>query len=128
MAPNKKILVVEDSNDQRELLVRILNHLGYDVLEADSGTAAIKQASDAHPDVILMDVCLPEMTGDEISARLKANPGTRNIPVIFTTAFLVQVLKSRAPFADASEILQKPFSLTALREVLDRYLSTDDNE
>jgi len=49
------------------------------------------------PDIILMDVYSPEMTGDEISARLKANPATRDIPVVFTTGLLVEVLKDRAP-------------------------------
>jgi CheY-like chemotaxis protein len=128
VARNKKILVVEDNNDQRELLVKILNHLGYDVIEADSGTAAINHASEAHPDIILMDIYLPEMTGDEITARLKANPATRDIPVIITTAFLLQVLKNRAPFAGAAEILQKPFSITTLREILDRHLSTEESK
>jgi two-component system cell cycle response regulator DivK len=120
---NKKILVVEDNNDQRELLMKILNHFGYDVIEAGSGTAAINQASDAHPDIILMDMNLPEMTGDQIAACLKANPATRDIPVVFTTAFLLQALKNRARFAGTAEILQKPFSLITLREILDRYLS-----
>jgi CheY-like chemotaxis protein len=128
VARNKKILVVEDNDDQRELLVQILNHFGYDVIEAGSGSAAINRASEVHPDIILMDVYLPEMTGDEITARLKANPATRDIPVVFTTAFLVQVLKNRAPFAGAAEILQKPFSLTTLRKILDRYLSTDESK
>jgi two-component system cell cycle response regulator DivK len=125
MARKKKILVVEDNNDQRELLVQILNHFGYDVIEAGSGTTAISQASEAHPDIILMDINLPEMTGDEITARLKTNPATRGIPVVFTTAFLVEILKNRAPFAGTAEVLQKPFSLTTLREILDRYLSDD---
>jgi CheY-like chemotaxis protein len=128
VARNKKILVVEDNDDQRELLVQILNYFGYDAIEAGSGIAAITQASEAHPDIILMDVYLPGMTGDEITARLKANPATRDIPVVFTTAFLVQVLKNRAPFAGATEILQKPFSLTTLRKILDRYLSTDEGK
>lgn len=121
-------MVVEDNDDQRELLVRILNHFGYDVIEAGSGTAAINRASEVHPDIVLMDVYLPEMTGDEVIARLKANPATRGIPVVFTTAFLVQVLKNRAPFAGAAEILQKPFSLITLRKILDRYLSTDESK
>jgi CheY-like chemotaxis protein len=71
-------LVVEDNNDERKLLVKILNHFGYDVIEAGSGIAAINQASEAHPDLILMDIYLPEMTGEEITGRLKANPVTRD--------------------------------------------------
>ncbi|HXV82733.1 MAG TPA: response regulator [Candidatus Binatia bacterium] len=124
---DKKILVVEDNEEQRELLLKILNHFGYDVMEAASGIAAINQASEAHPDIILMDVYLPEMTGDEITARLKANPATRHIPVIITGAFPVQD-EIHARFAGAAEILQKPFSLTTLKEILDRYLSTDESK
>jgi CheY-like chemotaxis protein len=123
VARNKKILVVEDNSDERELLVKILNHFGYDTIEADSGTAAINQASEANPDIILMDVYLPEMIGDEITARLKANPGTQDIPVIIMSGFLEQGVKNR-PLARASEILPKPFSLTTLRKILDKYLST----
>jgi CheY-like chemotaxis protein len=128
VAPNKKILVVEDNSDLRELLIRILTHFGYETIEAGSGTEAINQASVAHPDIILMDIYLPETTGDKITARLKANPATRDIPVVFATAFLVEVLKDRAPFAGAAEILQTPFSLTTLREILDKYLSTDESK
>jgi CheY-like chemotaxis protein len=68
---------VEDNNDCRELLEKLVNCFGYDVIKAGSGTEAITQASEKHPDLILMDICLPEMIGDEITARLKANPATR---------------------------------------------------
>ena len=80
-----------------------------------------------HPDLILMDVCLPDMTGDEITARLKANPATRDIPVIIITAFQERGAKNHALDAGAAEILEKPFSLTMLRGILDRYLSTDES-
>lgn len=117
---------MEDNNDCRELLEKLVNCFGYDVIKAGSGTAAITQASEKHPDLILMDICLPEMTGDEVTARLKANPGTRDIPVIITTAFQERGVINRALDAGAAEILPKPFSLTMLRRILDRYLSTDE--
>jgi CheY-like chemotaxis protein len=56
VARNKKILVVEDNNDWRELLVKILNHFGYDVIEAGSGGDAIDKTLEMHPDLILMDI------------------------------------------------------------------------
>lgn len=121
----KKILVVEDNNDFGELLAKLLDHFGYDVIHAGSGIAAINQASETRPDLILMDICLPEMPGDEITACLKAHPATRNIPVIITTAFQERGVANRARDAGAAEILRKPFSLTKLREILDRYLATD---
>jgi two-component system cell cycle response regulator len=121
----KKILVVDD-NDLGELLAEFLNRFGYDVIKAGSGKAAINQASEKQPDLILMDIGLPEMTGDEITARLTANPATRDIPVIIITAFLEPVVTKRALDAGAAEILRKPFSLTRLRGILETYLSTDE--
>ena len=77
MIPRKRILLVEDNNDFGELLAKLLDRFGYDVIQAGSGVAAINQASEQQPDLILMDICLPDMTGDEITARLKSNPATR---------------------------------------------------
>ena len=117
---------MEDNNDFGELLAKLLDRFGYDVIQAGSGVAAINQASEQQPDLILMDICLPDMTGDEITARLKSNPATRDIPVIIITAFQERDVTNRALDAGAVEILQKPFSLTMLRGILDRYLSTDE--
>jgi two-component system, cell cycle response regulator DivK len=122
----KKILLVEDNNECRELLEKLVNCFGYDVIKAGSGTEAITQASEKHPDLILMDICLPEMIGDEITARLKANTATRDIPVIIITAFQERDVTNRALHAGAAEILPKPFRLTMLRGILDRYLSSDE--
>jgi CheY-like chemotaxis protein len=119
---------VEDNNDFGELLAEILNRFRYDVIQAGSGIAAINQASEKQPDLILMDICLPDMTGDEITARLKANLVTRDIPVIIITAFQEPGVTNRALDAGAAEILRKPFSLTMLRGILDRYLSTDERK
>jgi CheY-like chemotaxis protein len=123
VARRQKILVVEDNEDGRELLAKFINCLGYDSIEADSGREAIAKAFEMQPDLILMDICLPDITGDEITARLKANPATREIPVIITTALLERTVRSRALYAGAAEILEKPFSIPKMRKVLDRYLT-----
>jgi CheY-like chemotaxis protein len=120
----KKILIVEDNNDARDLLVTVINHFGYDAIEADSGREAIGKAFEMQPDLILMDICLPEILGDKIIARLKANPATRDVPVIVTTALLEGTARNHALHAGAAEILEKPFSITTIREVLDRHLTT----
>jgi CheY-like chemotaxis protein len=122
VAPRKRILIVEDDNDGRNLLASFINRLGYDAIEADSGREAIGKAFEMHPDLILMDIYLPDITGDEITARLKANPVTRDIPVIITTALLERTAKNRALHAGAAEILEKPFSIPTMLEVLDRHL------
>jgi two-component system, cell cycle response regulator len=118
----KEILIVEDNNDSRDLLAKFINRLGYDAIEADSGKEAIGKAFEVHPDLILMDISLPDITGDKIIARLKADPATRDIPVIITTALLERTARNHALHAGAAEILEKPFSITTLREVLDRHL------
>ncbi len=128
MARRKKILIVEDNNDCRDLFVQLVNRLGYDAIEAVSGMEAIGLASKLHPDLILMDLNLPEMGGVEATARLKANPSTKGIPLIISTAFHEGVYKNRALSAGAEEILEKPFSLTMLRELLGRYLTTDSEK
>ncbi|PYR96397.1 MAG: hypothetical protein DMG16_27940, partial [Acidobacteria bacterium] len=95
MARRKKILIVEDNNDCRELFVQLVNRLGYDTIEAVSGTGVINLASKLHPDLILMDLNLPEMGGGEATARLKANRSTKDISVIISTAFHDGVYKNR---------------------------------
>jgi CheY-like chemotaxis protein len=122
VARRKEILIVEDNKDERDLLAKVISIFGYDAIEADSGKEAIGKAFEVHPDLILMDICLPDITGDWIIARLKANPATRDIPVIITTALLERTARNHALHAGAAEILEKPFSILTLREVVDRHL------
>jgi CheY-like chemotaxis protein len=125
VARRKKILIVEDNKDCRDLLAKFINRFGYKAIKADSGREAIGKAFEMHPDLILMDIYLPDIIGDKIIARLKAKPATRDIPVIVTTALLDRTARNHALHAGAAEIMEKPFSLTTMREVLDRYLTTD---
>ena len=127
VARRNKILIVEDNNECRDLVAKLINRIGYEVIEADSGKEAIGKACEMLPDLILMDMSLPDMTGDKIIARLKANPATRDIPLIITAALLERTVRNHALRAGAAEILEKPFSIPTLREVLDRYLTTDES-
>jgi CheY-like chemotaxis protein len=122
----KKILVVEDNDNCRELLALFIKRLGYEVFEATTGLQAIERASAVHPDLIMIDLGLPEMTGDEATACLKANPATRKIPVIVNTAYASGPQRRRALDSGAAEIMQKPFHLTILDDVLRKYLSPED--
>jgi two-component system, cell cycle response regulator DivK len=124
MAATKRILVVEDDRDSRNMLALVLGRAGYEIAEAATGLDAIEQAHAKRPDLIFMDLGLPGITGDVATARLKADESTRHIPVVVNTAFSpgsVQV--ERAIAAGASEILHKPTPLKALQEVARRYLS-----
>jgi len=126
MACKKRILIVEDNADSRELLALMLRRSGYDIAEATTGLAAIDQARATHPDLVIMDLGLPGITGDEATGRLKADPYTRDIPVIVNTAFPKGApLVERAMAAGAAEILYKPTNLKNLEEVVRRYLSSE---
>ncbi|HEY7323163.1 MAG TPA: response regulator [Candidatus Binatia bacterium] len=122
----KKILLVDDNDDVRGLLALFIKNLGYKVFEAATGSEAINRASTLHPDLIMMDLALPGMSGDEATICLKANPATRDIPVLISTAYAAGVDTERALHAGAAEILVKPLDLARLREVLSRYLPTQE--
>ena len=107
-------------------MVLILGRLGYDVAEAVTGLEAIDQARAVHPDLIFMDLNLPGITGDEAIARLKADPSTKDIPVIVNTAFDIgSAMAKRAMAEGAAEILYKPMSFTRLQEIVQRYLPSE---
>jgi CheY-like chemotaxis protein len=120
----KKILLVEDNNEVRELLALFMTRLGYKVFEAATGLGAIDLASTVQPNLIMMDLRLPEMNGAETTARLKANPSTRDIPLLVITGYAAGIDTRRALDAGAAEILHKPIDVTRLSNVLRRYLST----
>jgi CheY-like chemotaxis protein len=122
----KRILVVEDNTESRELLALILNRSGYDITEAATGLDAIDQVHATRPDLIIMDLGLPGMTGDEVTARLKADASTRGIPVIVNTGFhRDSLLVARAIAAGAAIILHKPTSLKVFQDMARQYLSPD---
>jgi CheY-like chemotaxis protein len=126
MELKKKVLIVEDNANARELIVLVIKQAGYDVVEASTGLEAVDQAHALHPDLILMDLGLPGINGDEATERIKADPSTRNIPVIVTTAFPRQSSQvQRAIAAGAAEIVYKPVNSTALAEMVQRYSSRD---
>lgn len=129
MADKKKILLVEDHLDIRRLLALFLEGAGYDVVEAETGLAAIERANATHPDLITMDLGLPDMTGDEAIARLKADPSTNHIPVIVITAYYGgSPLVESALAAGACEVLHKPVALRILEDTLRRVLMPTPHE
>jgi CheY-like chemotaxis protein len=80
------ILVVDDNENATLMTARMLSGLGFDVMTALDGPSALSQIADRHPDCILLDIMMPRMSGLEVLARLKHDPGTSGIPVIMLTA------------------------------------------
>jgi CheY-like chemotaxis protein len=100
--------------------------LGHEVFEGVTGQEAIDKASSIRPDLIMMDVQLPGLNGDEVTVRLKSNRNTRNIPVVintgWTTACNIEARVERARDAGAAEVLYKPLQFPMVRNVLRTYL------
>lgn len=118
-----KVLLVDDNSQIRQLLALRLEESGYDIVEAATGIECLEQARTNRPDLIVMDLAMPDGNGDEAIASLKADPLTRDIPVIVLTAMLHGPLIDRAIAAGAAEILHKPVNFMWLDLVLQRHLS-----
>jgi CheY-like chemotaxis protein len=122
MEAKKKVLVVEDNAHWRRLLAMVIQRSGYEVLEATNGVEAVEKAIAERPSLILMDLGLPKMSGDEATAIIKADPATNDIPVVIQTAYAIS---ENAATAGAAEILHKPIELTDIQRVLRKYLATE---
>src|SRR6478672_2167072 len=83
----RRILIVEDNELNLKLLADLLEYHGYGITVTTLGEAAIDLAFNEHPDLILLDIKLPDMVGTDVAARLKADPSTRDIPIIAVTAY-----------------------------------------
>jgi CheY-like chemotaxis protein len=123
MVCKKRILIVDDNSDYRQLLALFLTRSGYDVAEAMTGLAAVEQTRATRPDLIVMDLGLPGITGDEATALLKADPSTRDIPVIVNTAYHQGTSLVERAIAGATAILHKPTNLKALQEIVRRFIN-----
>jgi CheY-like chemotaxis protein len=120
----KTVLIVEDVALNRDLLVQLLEDR-YRVVLAEDGQAALKQAAKAKPDLILMDLSLPEVDGWEATRRLKASPETAAIPVIALTAHAMQGDEERARACGCDDYLTKPIDEDQLFATLARLLGSD---
>ena len=110
-----KILVVEDEPDIRDLIVFILSMLGgYEVVAANNGEEAVQLAFKEIPDLILTDVRMPKMSGYEACQRIKAEPTTKHIPVVFLTARGQEQEVQAGIAAGGDEYLLKPFEQAQL--------------
>jgi two-component system, OmpR family, alkaline phosphatase synthesis response regulator PhoP len=105
-----RVLVVEDERDVAELIRYNLSKEGYDVIVAPTGADALKEARAAHPDVVLLDIMVPQLNGWEVCRRLKQDAETRNIPVIMVTGRVEEGDKVLGFEMGADDYVTKPFS------------------
>lgn len=116
------ILVVDDSEDMCFLLEQILEKAGYRVVIAQDGQSSLTQATLHHPDLILMDLSLPGMSGWEVVERLRKMDEFRSTPIIAVTAHVTAYEQERARDAGCSAHIGKPFESGALLECMTRLL------
>jgi CheY-like chemotaxis protein len=105
-----KILIAEDERDIRDLIAFTLRFAGYEVFAANNGEEAVELAPRVNPDLILMDVRMPRMTGYEACKRLKADPDLTDIPVVFLSAKGQENEIQQGLASGAEEYLLKPFA------------------
>ncbi len=120
-----KILIAEDERDIRDLITFTLQFSGYEVVAASNGEEALSLARQENPDLILMDVRMPRMTGYEACAAMKADPKLMDVPVIFLSAKGQDAEIQTGLQAGAVEYLLKPFAPDQLTQriqiVLQKY-------
>jgi len=130
--PRSRILVVDDSPENVRLLLELLRPLGAELLTASNGREALAKVAAAPPDLILLDIQMPEMSGHTVCQQLKADPRTRLIPIVILTGLYGEQEKLRAIEAGADDFLNKPFSraelLARARALLRLKHYTDDLE
>jgi two-component system cell cycle response regulator DivK len=119
---SKRILVVEDQEDNRQILRDLLASAGFEMLEAEDGARGVAIAEAELPDLILMDIQLPEMDGYEATRRIKANPRLRTIPVIVVTSYALSGDEDKARAAGCDGYVTKPYSPRALLATIREHL------
>jgi len=123
VARRRRILVVDDIEDSRELYAFYLNHVGYHVTVALDGETAIRLAQQQRFDVIVMDLAMPKMDGVEATRRLKTDERTRQIPIIIVSGHAMQGLAGAARAAGAEGYCMKPCSPETLEREIERVLA-----
>jgi two-component system cell cycle response regulator DivK len=117
-----RILVIEDQEDNRRILRDLLTSAGYEVIEAVTGEEGVAVAETHRPDLILMDIQLPDLDGYEATRRIKANPALRHIPLIAVTSYALSGDDVKALEAGCDGYVAKPFSPRALLAKIREYL------
>jgi len=119
----RRVLVVDDHPMSLELVTEILRQEGHQVLAAACGDVGLRLTAAERPDLIVMDVHLPDMSGYEAIRRLKTDPATATIPVVVVTASAMRGEDCKAREIGADGYLAKPLNARAFRETLRRLLA-----
>lgn len=120
--PKKKILFIEDEPDQRLILSLRLKKKGFAVSAAENGRQGLEKAEKERPDLILLDVIMPDMDGMEVARRLRQNPVTQKIPIIAATAAGVDDVEHQCSVAGVDDCIRKPYDSADLMDKINALL------
>jgi len=114
----EKILVAEDNPTNMKLITAALKKQDYSLLQATDGAEALEAAISGTPDLIIMDLQLPKISGWEVIRKLRQMPGFSNVPIIAVTAYAMKGDKEKAIEAGCNAYLPKPININQLRSVV----------
>lgn len=121
---SKRILVIEDQEDNRQIVRDLVTASGFDLIEATTGEEGLAMAARERPDLILMDIQLPGIDGYEVTRRLKADPKLSKIPIIAVTSYALSGDDKKAFAAGCDGYVTKPYSPRLLLAKIREYLSS----
>ena len=110
------VLVIEDYDDTRQLISSILRKDGYHVIEAEDGVEGLLKASAGYPDLVIMDLALPEMDGVETARRIRQTPKLSRTPIFVVSAWLTKEVEADVRAAGCTEVFAKPFEIDELMD------------
>lgn len=119
---SKTVMIVEDNELNMKLFHDLLEARGYDILETRDGMEALKMAREKHPDLILMDIQLPEVSGLEVTKWLKEDDELKSIPVIAVTAFAMKGDEEKIREGGCEAYIAKPISVNHFLETVEKFL------
>jgi len=118
----KQVLVVDDVLVNRKLAVAMFTKLGWQTAEVSGGTAALEWLATHHPDMVLLDISMPDLCGEEVCITLRANPDFLNMPIVAYTAHAMQVDIDRFRANGFNSVLIKPISFQSLKDVVNQLI------
>jgi two-component system cell cycle response regulator DivK len=122
------VLYVEDNEYNRKIVRQLLSRTSYRLREAADGESALGMVREERPDLVLMDVQLPKMSGLEVTRRLRKDPATADVPIIVVTSFALSGDDRRAMEAGASAYIAKPYSPRELLALINTFLSAREEQ
>ena len=123
MTSKSVILYVEDNKDNRLLVRRVLEAEGYTMVEASSAEDAMERIKTTRPNLILMDINMPDVDGYALTARIKRTPGFASVPIVAVTANVMRGDREKSLEAGCDGYIQKPIDIDQLTQQIERFLA-----